>query len=280
MRALRAAGRASTRVGSALLLMLSARCAPEDIYLFERDDQAVNSPSDSVNGEPDASNGGAEPTQPELDPQDQSPPASNEPEPAEPAASVQPPCAGPACDACLTQEKCAGTAEPLCHPLTGECVTGCDPRAGDEAGNCANGLHCNATFSVCVACTTNAQCAAPTAACDEPRGTCVACIDASTCAAGAPVCDTRAFECVECVVDGDCAARLEVCDELAQRCVECERDADCAGRAELGGDDDDEALLCSPSQRCVECLTDADCERSEPDKPFCSSSLECEDERE
>jgi hypothetical protein len=32
--------------------------------------------------------------------------------------------------------------------------------------------------------------------------------------------------------------------------------------------------------RCVECLVDADCAVIEPDKPFCSSRFECEDERE
>jgi hypothetical protein len=52
--------------------------------------------------------------------------------------------------------------------------------------------------------------------------------------------------------------------------VQCRNDADCAGR-------DDDVHCLAGELRCVECVTDDDC--VEQDKPFCSSELECEDER-
>jgi hypothetical protein len=85
-----------------------------------------------------------------------------------------------------------------------------------------------------------------------------------------PVCDVEASRCIECSSNADCAATGEVCLPGPQRCVQCRNDADCAGR-------DDDVHCLAGELRCVECVTDDDC--VERDKPFCSSELECEDER-
>jgi hypothetical protein len=260
--------RALAWVGGALSLWMAPRCAPQDIYFYDPETRTLG-------GEPDA---GA----PAPDPD---PPARPEPAaPDEPDATpgpyvpVQPACASAACEACVETSACAGTALELCHPESGACVAGCDPSAGDAPGNCPAATRCDPTRSICLECVTADDCAAPTPACDDASGRCVGCVSPSDCTPQAPVCDTSALECVECLADGDCAATFDVCRESERRCVECETDADCVARRQPGDDDDDERL-CSPALRCVECLIDADC-LDDPDKPFCSSELECEDERE
>ena len=254
-------------LGSALLALLILACAPEDVYLFERDEAATSAPPDA----------GAPESNPDVVP---AVPDAGEPEPAAPVERVQPACESQACEECLEGGDCAGSALPLCHPVSGQCVVGCEPSAGDQAGNCPGAARCDRELGVCVECLIGDDCAAPAPACDIPSGRCVACVSAADCAPSAPVCDTSAFECVGCVVDGDCAAASGVCQESTRRCVECELDADCLARGASGGDDDDDERICSPALRCVECLDDDDCAVSEPDKPFCSSELECEDERE
>lgn len=257
-------------LGSLWLSLLAPACQPRDVYFFERDERGVSLPdAGAVEDE-----GTAVPGRPEPDPVV---PAV----PDVPAAFVQPACESEACERCLEASLC-GSALPLCHPVSGQCVAGCDASEGDAPGNCPAGARCDAARAVCVECLTRDDCAAPLAACDVPRGSCVACAVAGDCAPTAPICDTRAAEpeCVECVEDANCAATLQVCLESERRCVECESDADCGRLGEPGDDDDDAGLRCSPELRCVECLVDADCAVIEPDKPFCSSRFECEDERE
>jgi hypothetical protein len=255
--------RAPVSFGSALLLAVLG-CAPEDVYLFER-----ASAPDAGASEP------AEDVSPAV------PDAVVPDEPAAPVEPVQPACESEACEVCVDRGNCAGSALPLCHPVGGQCVAGCEPSAGDAPGNCPGASRCDLELAVCVECLASDDCQAPTPACDVPSGTCVPCVGRADCALPAPVCDTRAFECVGCVVDDDCAATGDICQESARRCVECESDADCLLRREPGDDDDDDdERICSPELRCVECRDDDDCALIDPERPFCSPSFECEDERE
>jgi len=259
--------RAPVWLGGALLVLVAPRCAPQDVYFFDPELQTVSAGPDAGASAPDdeAPDTGEVPSVPEP----------NEPdEPDQPYEPVQPACESEACESCLETGSCAG-ATSLCHPRSGACVAGCDPGAGDEPGNCPDGTRCDEARGICLACLTNDDCAAPTPACDPIGSSCVGCVGNDDCTPQAPVCDTDALACVQCVVDADCAASFEVCRESVGRCVECESDADCIARREPGDDDDDERI-CSPGLRCVECLSNDDC--TDPDKPLCSSELECDDD--
>ena len=278
---LRVTRRAPVWLGGALLVLAAPHCAPQDVYFFDPEVQTVGAQPDA--GAPGLEDEGPDgdedlPNVPDLpqpdDSDDGDPDDSGYPEP--PYEPVQPACESAACDSCLEAGTCAESALSLCHPESGACVAGCDPSAGDDPGNCPDGTRCEAARGICLACLTNADCAAPTPACDTASGSCVGCVSNYDCTPQAPVCDTDALECVQCRVDGDCAATNDVCRESVGRCVECESNDDCVARLEPGDDDDD--LFCSPNLRCVECLSGDDC--TDPDKPFCTSELECEDERE
>jgi hypothetical protein len=263
---------AAAWVGSALLVLAAPRCAPQDVYFYDPELQTVGA-------RPDA--GAPGPGAPEPDGDGDAPgqtPPDDAGGPEQPYEPVQPACESEVCERCLETASCAGSTLSLCHPQSGSCVAGCDPSAGDDPGNCALGARCDEARGLCLECVTSEDCAAPTPVCDAANGSCVGCVSNYDCTPQAPVCDTDAHECIGCRVDADCAATFEVCRESVGRCVECESNADCIARPEPGDDDDDDRF-CSPGLRCVECLSDDDCS-DDPDKPFCTSELECDDERE
>jgi hypothetical protein len=235
-------------------LLLAVGCEPQDIYLF--DGPPTNTRIDAGGGGlPDLPDAGAP-----------APPAGDEP--------LQPPCETEACAACVENRACAvGSTLLFCHPRSGECALPCDASAGAlAAGNCPADRQCDAT-GICVECLAASDCGAELPACDLSGNRCAECVvGGDTCPAARSVCDPAVLRCVECNADADCATGL-VCFEAGQRCVQCETDLDCSG-----ADDD---VFCLPGElRCVECVTDDDCLLSEPDRPFCSSERECEDERE
>lgn len=255
--------RAITRALGALLgpgavaLFVVSGCEPQDIYLFD------GPPTTSTQREPDA--GAPPPYVPTAEPDAAAPPPARE----------QPACESQECEACVTRNACNVTSTVLfCHPVTGDCELLCDADApADMPGNCPAAERCDARLGLCVDCVENADCAyGPLKACDVARGTCVECVGPETCPVQRPVCDVEASLCIECSSNADCAATGEVCLPGPQRCVQCRDDADCAGR-------DDDVHCLAGELRCVECVTDSDC-TAESDKPFCSSELECEDERE
>ena len=237
---------------SAVALVVFVGCEPQEIYLFD------GPPTTATEREPDAGEAPDEPA----------------PTPDGAPEREQPACQSAACEACVERRDCNVDSTTLfCHPLTGQCELLCDASAAPgAAGNCPAAQSCDPRLGLCVDCVANADCAdGPLTACDGARGTCVECVGPETCPAQRPVCDVEANRCIECRSDADCAVTGEVCLPGPQRCVQCRNDADCAGR------DDD--VLCLPDElRCVECVSDVDC--VEPDKPFCSSERECEDERE
>jgi hypothetical protein len=243
-------------VGAATFgLWLASGCEPQEIYLFDGPPTLTGSGEEADAGPQD------EPNEPRVD--------------AGPADPPPPPpdCETQACDECVVSGACqVGSTTLFCHPRSGECVLPCDPSAGVlAAGNCPMGQLCE-PGGFCVSCLSETDCGAPEPACDLSGNVCVECVvGGSTCPVARPVCDPAEKRCIECNVDDECALGL-VCFEEARRCVQCQTDLDCSGR------DDD--VFCLPGElRCVECVTDADCRVSEPDKPFCSSERECEDER-
>lgn len=255
-----ARGRGLARVAlgagvAALAALLVPACEPQEIYLFDGPPTRTRVDAGVV------------------DVDDRDPP---EPPPDEPPPAPEPPaCESEACEQCVAERACAvGSTLLFCHPRSGECVLPCDAGAGAQAaGNCPADRLCDPA-GFCVECRGDADCGAPLAACDLSRNRCAECVlGGDTCPAARPVCDGEQLRCTECLADTDCAATNQVCFEEAQRCVQCEVDLDCRGL------DDD--VFCLPGElRCVECVDDADCRASEPDKPFCSSEFECEDERE
>lgn len=192
--------------------------------------------------------------------------------PSEPSAPPeQPDCLTPACDQCRSRG-CEFQGTPwLCHPSSGGCSPPCDRTSDDPA--CPSGLECHPDYGLCVECTGDEGCSAPTPACDLAQSRCVECTGDDDCGGARPACDTQAQRCVPCTEDRHCTAGL-VCDTETQLCVQCRNDADCPAP---GGDDDD--VRCElATQRCVECLSDNDC--TDPDKPFCKlSEFDCDDER-
>jgi hypothetical protein len=244
--------RASLLVGA--LAAVSASCAPQDIYLFDTPDEST----------------------PPVREADAGPPPSDDPGPVAPPeqpAFEQPQCETDACRDCVALDACAASSLLFCHPRSGACAVPCDPNALNAAGNCPMDRRCEPELGVCVECVTSADCSGERPACDPVSGRCVECVDSTTCAGATPVCDTAARRCVGCLGDAECAAAGQVCLTEEQRCVQCRSDAECPAP----GVDDDDALCHPVERRCVECLDDRDC-RFDPEKPFCSAELECDDD--
>ncbi len=108
------------------------------------------------------------------------------------------------CVECLASSDC--DAGSVCDAdKTGRCVATCVGDAGCALGRCqqlAIGRVCNACYNedvcermpvvrkcddavgLCVRCSENAHCAAPTPNCDRRTGTCVECIDSRDCSGG------------------------------------------------------------------------------------------------
>jgi hypothetical protein len=247
---------------SALAAGIVASCQPQDIYLFD--------PPPPVQARADA--GTSPPSEPVPSPEPDAGPAR---------APEQPQCTSPACVECVDQRLCAGRSPPsVCHPGSGRCAIACEPSADAESeavGQCPSGQRCDPALELCVSCVDSSDCSAALPACDQRTGECVECLESADCPAIRPVCDVADQRCIECAADVDCASSGEVCLADLARCVQCRDDSDCRGRV-VG--DDDELPVCLPGElRCVECVDDADC-TSDPEKPFCSTRFECEDDRE
>jgi hypothetical protein len=191
--------------------------------------------------------GARPPEAPPEPPLPMSPPVQQSADAAPPREA--PACASAACESCVARDACTlATATLFCHPATARCSVPCDPGApAPVPGECPDAERC------------------------DPRlGLCVECVDDDDC--GASVCDRTSGTCVECNADPDCASSGGLCLREEHRCVQCRVDDDC----QIGDDSD----VCLPVLfRCGECRFDSDC-TSEPDKPFCSTQNECEDERE
>jgi hypothetical protein len=137
------------------------------------------------------------------------------------------------------------------------------------SGGCTAPLPvCDAVADVCVACTRDAECAAPTPACTSTN-TCVQCTSGAFCSGATPVCRLETNTCVECIASSDCVATPDkpVCDASSNSCVGCVSSADCASKSTTP--------FCHPLTRsCTACIDSAQCNsvyasRCEPTTSTC-----------
>lgn len=149
---------------------------------------------------------------------------------------------GPVCVACLSATDCADTN--VC--TTEACVSNAcviTPVDAGETGMCADALVCSGpagtTPNSCVQCTSNDQCADPTAFCDTVANTCGPCTadfsgTGAACPEANPFC---AFTgptmgvCGRCTTNADCEGHTggPLCDLVSGGCgTACNVDADCA----------------------------------------------------
>ena len=119
--------------------------------------------------------------------------------------------------------------------------------------DCPAGELCNTATNTCVptGCTSDADCSAPTPACDTSTTFCVECTGDSHCSGGTPVCETSGQVCVECLSDTVCSGS-DVCNLPTNTCTPtgCTSDSDCS----------DPTPVCdSGSGLCIACVDDGDC---------------------
>jgi MYXO-CTERM domain-containing protein len=175
----------------------------------------------------------------------------------------------PAGNACLDGVVGTCDAAQVCVP-DGECATNADCAAPTPACNTA------LPAPICVTCVVDADCAA--GACTA-QNTCVACVDDQAgatldrgCTGGAPMCQVQGGSrvCVACqntaaagAVDLGCGGATPTCDTStpARACVDCTATADCA----VGE-------VCTPAKTCAPaCTTTPDC-ASTPATPACDTN--------
>lgn len=196
-----------------LLGVASAGCDPQEIYLFERRELAVDAGRGNGGGAGGGGGGGAG--------------APSEPEPPEPR--TPPACDSPECEECqASATRCPAASNLFCHPRSGECALGCDPAAAEQGTVCPLNQVCHPVDGLCVDCVTSASCTAPgLGVCDTAPGRCVECLGEEGCGL-LDVCDDETRQCVECVELDDCTANDDARFCFESRCVECRTDADCA----------------------------------------------------
>jgi hypothetical protein len=123
------------------------------------------------------------------------------------------------CAVCDVQRGCGERS--VCDGWSHQCVRSCASE-NDPDHDCDRGvLTCDLVRSVCMACTSEADCASQS---------------------GTPHCLNGGARCAECRTDADCTGAMRRCDPLRFSCVECADSRDCVA-----------PLLCSrDDHRCVE----------------------------
>lgn len=98
------------------------------------------------------------------------------------------------------------------------------------------------------ACTSDAECGAPSPYCDLATGACVECLGDPNCLVG--TCDPDSHRCIQsCTSASDCTEGY--CNVDWGQCVECTSSADCYSS--------DKPLCNTGIGQCVQCLTNAEC---------------------
>jgi hypothetical protein len=186
-----------------------------------------------------------------------------------------------ACRACLNTSNTTSTADlgcssptALCDPAANNSVGACKVCVGANEG-CAGSQTCNASGTACEGCADDSECTnASTPVCKPPPpvSICVECTTSANCAATRPVCDTATNFC-GCTSDAQCTAapgNTDYCDTDPSvnngrgLCTECLTDAHCAGNATRP--------FCDNRTACIQCRSNADC--SVPQS--CSAAKVCE----
>jgi hypothetical protein len=164
---------------------------------------------------------------------------------------------------CNADRDCTrSAAAPVCDQAARTCVA-CSSDAQCAAIDPARPACATTGPSVgrCVPCTRESHCSAPTPRCDLPTNTCVACLTSRECLDPArPVCDPSARACRPCAAATaatDCPdAGARACATMgtnAGRCVQCVVNADCRT-----------GVCDTATNRCVGCASDADCGGASP----------------
>jgi Cys-rich repeat protein len=122
--------------------------------------------------------------------------------------------------------------------------------------------HCDVVSHRCVACSTDADCAATGAPrCDVALHRCVECGADLDCASGQS-CEAITRRCVVTCSEGQvehvCPATAPTCDEVAGFCVQCQSDSDCVQNTDDGNHCD------GANGRCVRCTADQHCPTAQP----------------
>jgi len=164
-----------------------------------------------------------------------------------------------ACVGCVTNEDCAGTDKPLCHPTLhqcSECLLSTDCPATQPA--------CDFQDGECRECLVDSDCHAPDL-CGSDHHCHFSCdLDIDCTEADRSHCDVESHDCVECLSDAHCAAPEPFCGDH-HRCAVCRSDADCASIP------DTTTPYCHDGEECVECLRDEHC--TDPLKPECKGRV-------
>lgn len=167
------------------------------------------------------------------------------------------------CTECLSDTNCTSPNAPICDPTTKACVA-CSTDAGCAAKDPSTPA-CS-TSGACVACTATNEtaCKGSTPACDPTTNTCVQCTESADCSSPTAVCDTSTKTCVQCLEAADCPSG-GACNPTTHTCVACNSSADCASVTPI----------CT-NNTCGACTTDAACKAKDPAAPVCNTtSGEC-----
>ncbi len=165
------------------------------------------------------------------------------------------------CVACLADTDC-----PTGDCSQGACVT-CD-----RTHPCPAGQWCSdSTGGQCIACRTDADCAASPDGHVCADGFCRVCGGPQDCGGATPYCRSDGGACVACATDSNCSSPTGYCGTSANgaawgSCVGCTGDADCTSTA---------APYCdSGLNACVGCVADSDCSTGRCD-PLTKTCVAC-----
>lgn len=120
------------------------------------------------------------------------------------------------------------------------------------------GMRCETTTAVCVACLQDGDCSGSLSHCDGTAHVCVECESTLDCGTK-QVCDSTTHRCLDaCNGDDDvCPVTGFTCKGAVHLCVECRLSANCAGSPN--------GRVCDiPIGRCVECTGNAQCAGATP----------------
>ncbi|KFE66198.1 Ig-like domain-containing protein [Hyalangium minutum] len=182
-----------------------------------------------------------------------------------------------ACRACLNTSSSSadlGCSAPtdICDTAANNSVGACKVCLGDNEG-CSGNQTCNAAGTACEGCADDSECSNPsTPVCKPPPpvSICVECTTNANCAATRPVCDSATNFC-GCTSDEQCASapgNTDYCDTTVNnsrgQCTECLTDAHCAGNPSR--------KFCDNRMACIQCRGNADCSVGQ----VCNASKSCQ----
>ncbi len=159
-------------------------------------------------------------------------------------------CYSGTCYQCLSATDCTSSSSAVC--LNNECIA-CSSDSQCKANTAANGDYClNDVCVVCSVATEKTDCSGNTPFCDS-TGSCASCSSSSvtsSCVSPTSKCLSKG-SCGECVLSSDCSSTTSpICENNV--CVACSSNTDCENK-------DSGFPKCKSDGSCQECLADDDC---------------------